>query len=184
MIILNTPDKKTILIIGGSLGALTLNISVIKNLEALESSNVQVLWQCGKLYHERISEQLKEKNLKNVKLVQFISRMDLAYAISDIVISRAGAISVSELCLVQKPTILVPSPNVAEDHQTKNAMALVEKDAAILVKDIDAQANLISTALELLEDTARMKVLGENIAKLGKPNATKEIVDELEKLIV
>ena len=177
------PTKKTLLIIGGSLGALTLNISVINNLDKIKSSGVQVLWQCGKLYHERISKDLNETNLGSIKMVEFIERMDLAYAIADLVISRAGAISVSELCLVKKPIILVPSPNVAEDHQTKNAMALVNKNAAILVKDIEAKEVLIDTALDLIEDESKKKELSSNIADLGKPNATSSIVDELEKLV-
>ncbi|MFT5858325.1 MAG: UDP-N-acetylglucosamine--N-acetylmuramyl-(pentapeptide) pyrophosphoryl-undecaprenol N-acetylglucosamine transferase [Flavobacteriaceae bacterium] len=177
------PSKKTILIIGGSLGARTLNESVIVQLDALKSSEVQVLWQCGKLYNQRLTEELSEVDLGAVKMVQFIDRMDLAYAMADVVISRAGAISVSELCLVKKPTILIPSPNVAEDHQTKNAMALVEKDAAILVKDIEAKEKMILAALDLLKDEARRNELARNIEQLGKPNATQSIVDELEKLI-
>ena len=120
--------KKTILIIGGSLGAKTLNESVINKLEELKDSGVQVLWQCGKLYYKELNKKLKIETLKNIKMVQFINRMDLAYSIADVVISRAGAIAVSELCLVKKATILVPSPNVSEDHQTKNAMALDAKE--------------------------------------------------------
>ena len=176
-------SKDTVLIIGGSLGARTLNESVIAQLEQLKSSGVQVLWQCGKLYYERLTEELKDVDLGTVKMVQFIDRMDLAYAMADVVISRAGAISVSELCLVKKPTILIPSPNVAEDHQTKNAMALVEKNAAILVKDVDAKEKMVSAVLELLKDESKCKELSRNIEYLGKPNATHSIVDELEKLI-
>ena len=175
--------KKTLLIIGGSLGARTLNESVIHHLEMLKSTEVQVIWQCGKLYHDRIKEELSQTDLGSVKMVQFIDRMDLAYAIADVVISRAGAISVSELCLVKKPTILVPSPNVAEDHQTKNAMALVQKDAAVLVKDVDAKDHLIPSALALLNDAAKQEVLGNNIAELGKPDATSDIVNEIELII-
>lgn len=176
-------SKKTILIIGGSLGARTLNESVINDLNKLKKAGVQVLWQCGKFYYQALSEQLKDVDLGSIKLVQFISRMDLAYAIADVVISRAGAISVSELCIVKKPTILVPSPNVAEDHQTKNAMALVNKQAAILVKDVDAKTTLLGQALSLLQDIDRQKELSVNIHKLAKPNATSEIVNEIEKLI-
>jgi UDP-N-acetylglucosamine--N-acetylmuramyl-(pentapeptide) pyrophosphoryl-undecaprenol N-acetylglucosamine transferase len=176
------PSKKTILFIGGSLGARTLNESVVHQLDALKASGAQVLWQCGKLYFDKLTDELKGVDLGTIKMVQFIKRMDLAYAISDVVISRAGAISVSELCLVQKPTILVPSPNVAEDHQTKNAMALVEKNAAILIKDIEAKEELISSALELLENDYACDGLRKNIAALGKPNATQEIVNELEKI--
>src|SRR5690606_10131921 len=119
------PAKRTVLVIGGSLGARTLNESVLQHLGTLVEKNVQVLWQCGKLYYEELQEKLKQLDHKGIQLVQFIARMDLAYALADVVVSRAGAISVSELCLVKKPVILVPSPNVAEDHQTHNAMALV-----------------------------------------------------------
>lgn len=175
--------KKTILVIGGSLGARTLNESVINKLEELKASGAQVLWQCGKLYHEKLSTELKDTDLGNVKMVQFINRMDLAYAIADIVVSRAGAISVSELCLVKKPTILVPSPNVAEDHQTKNAMALVKNNAAILVKDIDSKETLIPRVLELLNNKEESNKLTTQIGAMGKPNATSDIVDVLEKLI-
>lgn len=177
------PAKKTVLIIGGSLGARTLNESVIDNLNKLKETDVQVLWQCGKLYYEKLKNELANVDLGSVKMVQFIDRMDLAYAMADVVISRAGAISVSELCLVHKPTILVPSPNVAEDHQTKNAMALVKKNAAILVKDSDSREKLIDTALELLSDKMKCTELSDNICALGKPNATKNIVDELEKMV-
>jgi len=178
------PTKKTLLIIGGSLGARTLNESVVAHLDALQESGIQVLWQCGKLYHESLKAQLQNSDLKSIKMLQFITRMDLAYAVADIVISRAGAISVSELCLVKKPVILVPSPNVAEDHQTKNAMALVSKDAAVLVKDVDAKEVLIPQALALMNATEQCEALQKNIAPLGKPNATKSIVDELEKIAV
>lgn len=177
------PNKKTILIIGGSLGALTLNESVIRGMKELMASGAQVLWQCGKVYYDQINAAIKGKNTGDVKMVQFIKRMDLAYAMADVVISRAGAISVSELCLVKKPTILVPSPNVAEDHQTKNAMALVNKGAAILVKDVEAKEELIKATLTLLNDNEKCAELASNIQKLGKPNATQEIVDQLEKII-
>lgn len=176
------PNKKTILIIGGSLGARTLNESAVNYLNDLLDSDIQLLWQCGKLYYEELMWQLKSLP-KNVKLVQFIERMDLAYAMADVVISRAGAISVSELCLVKKPVILVPSPNVAEDHQTKNAMALVEKNAAILVKDVDSREELMKAAVELLNDQARCQELSKNIGELGKPNATASIVDQLETIV-
>lgn len=176
-------SKKTILIIGGSLGARTLNESVVAELEKLKNADVQVLWQCGKLYHDKLKAELANVDLGAIKMVQFIERMDLAYAIADVVISRAGAISVSELCLVHKPTILVPSPNVAEDHQTKNAMALSEKNAAILVKDVNSKSELVDTALALLNNEAHRSELVENIQKMGKPNATADIVNELEKMM-
>lgn len=175
-------EKKTILIIGGSLGARTLNESVTGKMEDLKGANVQVIWQCGKLYYEQLKS--IEKGLpENVKMVQFIDRMDLAYAAADVVISRAGAISVSELCLVKKPVILVPSPNVAEDHQTKNAMALVNKDAAILIKDVEAREKLIPAVLELMVDESKCSELSKNIEALGKPNATSDIVDTIEAII-
>lgn len=176
------PTKKTVLIIGGSLGARTLNESVVANLDQLKQADVQVLWQCGKLYHEKLTEELKGTDLGRIKMVQFINRMDLAYAIADVVVSRAGAISVSELCLVKKPTILIPSPNVAEDHQTKNAMALVEKDAAVLIKDVESKQKMVGAVLHLLTDEDRSKQLSNNMKELGKPHATESIVDELEKL--
>lgn len=176
------PKQKTILIIGGSLGARTLNESAVNKLKELKESNVNVIWQCGKLYHTQLQDQLDTENLGNIKMVQFIHRMDLAYSIADVVISRAGAISVSELCLVQKPTILVPSPNVSEDHQTKNAMALVNANAALIVKDSQAKEELILKAIELLQDENMCKSLQENIKPLGKPNATVDIVNTLESI--
>ena len=176
-------ERPVILIIGGSLGARTLNESVVDHLDELAFDNVQVLWQCGKLYHEQLLEKLSGKEMGAVKMVQFIERMDLAYAIADVVISRAGAISVSELCLVKKPTILVPSPNVSEDHQTKNAMALVEKNAAILVKDVDAKAELLVEAIRLIGDAQQKAELIKNIETLGRPNATSEIVNVLEGIV-
>jgi UDP-N-acetylglucosamine--N-acetylmuramyl-(pentapeptide) pyrophosphoryl-undecaprenol N-acetylglucosamine transferase len=148
----------------------------------LQESGIQVLWQCGKLYFNDLTEQLKEKEAASIKIVQFIDRMDLAYAMADVIISRAGAISVSELCLVKKPVILVPSPNVSEDHQTKNAMALVNKNAAVLVKDNVSKEQLVPTAIELMHDDAKKSAISEEIAKLGKPDATKSIVDVLETI--
>jgi len=175
-------SKKTILIIGGSLGARTLNDSMIHSFPNVPS-DVQVIWQCGKLYHDQLREEIGDSIPSNVKMMQFIDRMDLAYAAADIVISRAGAISVSELCLIGKAVILVPSPNVAEDHQTKNAMALVNKDAAILIKDVDAKEALIPQALDLLNDKTKQEKMSANISKLGKPYATAEIINTLEDLI-
>lgn len=174
-------DKKTILIIGGSLGARTLNESLVNHINQIKG-DTQVLWQCGKLYFENLKDQLDGKLPENIKMNQFIMRMDLAYAVADVVISRAGAISVSELCLVKKPTILVPSPNVAEDHQTKNAMSLVEKNAAIMIKDVEAKETLIPATLQLLKDKEKMEQMSNAIALLGKPNATGEIVDQIESI--
>lgn len=174
-------NKQTILVIGGSLGARTINESIKAYLEHYEKENVQVIWQTGKLYFEQAKE--AAKNFNNIKVHEFISRMDLAYGAADIVISRAGALSISELCLVKKPCILVPSPNVSEDHQTKNAMSLVNKLAALLVKDIEAISNLGAKSIELLKNMELREQLSKNIAALGKPNAADDICNEVLKLI-
>jgi len=178
------PAKQTVLIIGGSLGARTLNSSVVAHLDAIASNTeVQFLWQSGKLYVEQLQQELKDALPENVRLLQFIDRMDLAYAAADVIISRAGAISVSELCLIGKPVILVPSPNVAEDHQTKNAMALVNRDAAILVKDSESEKELIPHVFGLIKNTEKRAALSAQILKLGKPNSTTDIVNELENIV-
>lgn len=176
------PSKPVVLLIGGSLGAKTLNESFLVGIERFQKMGVQVLWQCGKLYYDSLMERVKGKDLTGIHITQFISRMDFAYSIADLIVSRAGALSVSELCLVKKPTILVPSPNVAEDHQTHNAMSLVSKDAAILVKDVDAGATLVNAAIELISNKVLQEDLKVNIAKLGKPNATRDIVEEIKKI--
>jgi len=176
--------KKTILVIGGSLGARTLNESVKLHLKEIQNNNLQILWQCGKFYSESLTAELKNVNFDGIKMVQFIARMDLAYAVADVIISRAGAISVSELCLVKKPVVLVPSPNVAENHQTKNAMALVSKEAAVLVKDVEAKESLIHRTIELIKNEEQQQKLILEISKLGKPNATAAIVDEVEKIVI
>lgn len=176
-------SKKTILIIGGSLGARTLNNALVENIsEIARHDEIQILWQSGKLYYEQMLEIMNKEKVGSIKLVQFIDRMDLAYAAADVIISRAGAISVSELCLIGKPVVLVPSPNVAEDHQTKNAMALVNKNAAILVKDTEATQHLFSVVFQLMTDESRMMTYSSEIKKLAKPNATSDIVNELEKI--
>ncbi len=176
-------QRPTLFIVGGSLGARTLNESMKSAIELLRNRpDVQVLWQCGKLYKEEFSSYDISK-LPNVNMTDFIDRMDLAYAMSDVIISRAGAISISELCLVGKPTILVPSPNVAEDHQTKNALALVGKEAAVLVKDKDATKDLLPTAIGLLEDIPLREKLSGQIRKLGKPDAADHIAEEIIGLI-
>lgn len=177
------PEKKIILIIGGSLGARTINNSIAGGLKELSKSGVQLIWQTGKIYFEEMKKLADENQDDNIKPMAFINRMDLAYAAADVVISRAGALSVSELCLVKKPCVLVPSPNVAEDHQTKNAKSLVDKNAALLVKDIDAHANLVTCILSLLEDEDKMNELKTNIATLGKPNAADDICNEILKII-
>ncbi|MFM9074604.1 MAG: undecaprenyldiphospho-muramoylpentapeptide beta-N-acetylglucosaminyltransferase [Bacteroidota bacterium] len=174
---------KTILVLGGSLGAATINSSLTAGLDAFAEAGIQVIWQCGKRYHEALSNSLEGKSMPGILLLPFISSMDAAYAAADLVISRSGALSISELCLAGKPVILVPSPNVAEDHQTKNAMALVSKSAAVLVKDADAEGTLVATAIGLIKDEGRCAALSAGIRALAKPQATREIVDEIEKLI-
>ena len=174
-------DKKTIVVVGGSLGARTLNDSMAAALPKLQNTDIQVFWQAGKLYIEEFEPQAE--GIDNVKITAFIDRMDLAYAMADVVISRAGALTISELCLVGKPAILVPSPNVSEDHQTANAKALVEKNAAILVKDADAKEKMIDVALELLNDQNKMEELSKNIKALAKPDAARNITQEVFNLI-
>lgn len=174
---------KTLLIIGGSLGARTINESIIGGMDKLIDAGIQVIWQTGKGYYEMYQAQLGKYDKRRIRVLDFLKEMDLAYAAADVVISRSGALAVSELCIANKPCILVPSPNVAEDHQTKNAMALVEKDSAVMVSDKDARAKLVDEALKLLFDEQRAKKLSDNIAKLAKPGATEDIVNEIEKLI-
>lgn len=157
------PEKKTILLVGGSLGARTINESVLQNLDKIAKSDIQFIWQTGKYYKASIAEQMKGKELPNLKIMDFISDMGAAYKAADLVISRAGASSISEFCLIGKPVILVPSPNVAEDHQTKNAMALVNKDAAIYVKDCEAPGILIDKAINTVTDIQKLNSLRENI---------------------
>ncbi|GCC53198.1 undecaprenyldiphospho-muramoylpentapeptide beta-N-acetylglucosaminyltransferase [Chryseotalea sanaruensis] len=176
-------NKKTLLIIGGSLGARTINKSILKNVEKLQETEVQIIWQTGKGYYVDCKEALSKYDLRRVRLYDFLKEMDLAYAAADVVISRSGALAVSELCIAGKATILVPSPNVAEDHQTKNAMALVIKDAAVLVKDVDAMKSLVDTALTVLFDEVRCQRLQTNIKALARPGATSDIVNEIEELI-
>jgi len=175
--------KKTLLIIGGSLGARSINESVIAGMEKLVDAEVQVIWQTGKGYYENYKAKLGRFDLRRIRVQDFVREMDLAYAAADVVISRSGALAVSEICIAGKPVILVPSPNVAEDHQTKNAKALVDKGAAVLVQDKDANAKLIEEAFKLLFDQHRALKLAENIAKLGRPEATSAIVNEIEKLL-
>ena len=172
--------KKTILILGGSLGARKINQLIESNLEFFKVQNVQLIWQCGKLYFD---EYKKYNEFEDVQVHQFLNRMDLAYAVADFVVSRAGASSVSELCIVGKPTVFIPSPNVAEDHQTKNAKSIVDKHGAILVKEneLDTFPIVIET---LIKDKGKQQSLSENINELALPNATSDIVNEIEKLII
>jgi UDP-N-acetylglucosamine--N-acetylmuramyl-(pentapeptide) pyrophosphoryl-undecaprenol N-acetylglucosamine transferase len=177
------PDMKTVLVLGGSLGAKTLNECMIQALPRLHDGGVQFLWQSGKMYFHESLKQLEKYSQHPIQLVEFISRMDLAYSVADLIISRAGAGSISEFCAIGKPVILVPSPNVAEDHQTKNAIALVEKNAAILVPDADAPQSLIPLALDTVHNPERLEELSANIKKLALPDAANRIVDEIEKII-
>jgi UDP-N-acetylglucosamine--N-acetylmuramyl-(pentapeptide) pyrophosphoryl-undecaprenol N-acetylglucosamine transferase len=176
-------NVKTLLIIGGSLGARTINESILGGIEKLIDANIQVIWQTGKGYFDSYKASLSKYDLRRIRVQDFLKEMDLAYAAADVVISRSGALAVSELCIAKKPSILVPSPNVAEDHQTKNAKALADKDAAILVPDKDALAKLVDAALQLMFDDNRAGVLKSNISKLARPNATEDIVKEIEKII-
>ena len=176
-------DKKTILIVGGSLGARTVNESVLQNLDMIKESGVQFIWQTGKYYNASIMAELKQHGtVPSLHVTDFISDMGAAYKAADLVISRAGASSISEFCLIGKPVILVPSPNVAEDHQTKNAMALVNKNAALYVKDADAPAEVVKLALQTVKDDARLKELSENILKLALPDSADIIANEVVKL--
>ncbi len=179
------PDRKTVLLMGGSLGARTLNESVMGNLSLIGESGVQFIWQTGGYYFPQLKERLKQAGKPdNLFVTDFISRMDEAYAAADLVISRAGASSISELCLLGKPAILVPSPNVAEDHQTKNAMALVDKDAALCVTDAEAVDKLIALALATVADESRLDRLSRNIKKLAFADSADRIADEVYKLAV
>ena len=198
-------ERPTLLIIGGSLGARTINQALLGGVEQLLDQGIQVIWQTGKTYYEQIRSQLSNRpgapqfiptcrepvgaKLSNCQLsncpvvvTPFLTNMPDLYALADLVISRAGASSISELCLLGKPAILVPSPNVAEDHQTHNAMALVKKDAAVLVKDADAQQELIPTALALLQDPARLSALSEHILTLAQPDSARRIAEEVIRL--
>ena len=182
------PAKKTILLVGGSLGARTINESVLAHLKEIEESGLQFIWQTGKYYSEEIARRLKEVTsdhtslTSHLKVTDFISDMAAAYKAADLVISRAGASSISEFCLIGKPVILVPSPNVAEDHQTKNALALVNRDAALYVKDAEAKEQLIPLAIKTVGDEAKLKSLGENVLKMALPDSARIIAQEVLKL--
>jgi UDP-N-acetylglucosamine--N-acetylmuramyl-(pentapeptide) pyrophosphoryl-undecaprenol N-acetylglucosamine transferase len=176
------PSKKTIHLVGGSLGARTINESVLQHLDIVKNSGVQFIWQTGKYYSEEIAKRLQGEELPNLKVTDFITDMGTAYKAADLVISRAGASSISEFCLIGKPVILVPSPNVAEDHQTKNALALANKDAAIYVKDAEAPATLLELAVKTVNDENKLKSLSENVLKLALPNSAEIIAKEVIKL--
>ena len=176
------PAKKTVLLVGGSLGARTVNESVLRHLDLVEQSGVQFVWQTGKYYYADIQERLKGRELPNLKVMDFITDMGAAYRAADLVISRAGASSISEFCLIGKPVILVPSPNVAEDHQTKNALALANRDAALYVRDADAPDTLLQLAVETVNDAAKLASLSQNVLKLALPNSAEIIAKEVIKL--
>lgn len=177
------PDKRTILIIGGSLGARTMNESVLQNLDTIKQADVQFIWQTGKFYYPEIQTRLKQHGeLALLHVTDFISRMEEAYAAADLVISRAGAGSISEFCVLKKPVILVPSPNVAEDHQTQNALALVKKGAALYVKDTDAPKTLIQQAITTVTNNELLESLSQNIATLAYIDSAETIADEVYKL--
>ena len=175
-------NEKVILVLGGSLGAKSINEGILNSIDSIKDQPIKLLWQVGKRYFDSIENQLNQINIPNVKALAFIKRMDLAYSLADLVISRAGALSISELTLAGKPSILVPSPNVSEDHQTKNAMSLVNKSAAILVEDKDTDS-LLRTALDLLKQENQLNTISKNAKKMGKPNASEDIVNEIFKLI-
>ena len=176
------PTKKVVLIVGGSLGARTLNESVLQHLDQIRKSDVQFIWQTGKFYSAEINERLKGQDIPNLTVTDFISDMGVAYKAADLVVSRAGAGSISEFCLLGKPVILVPSPNVAEDHQTKNAMALVNKAAALYVKDAEADKILLPLAIDTAKDDAKLQSLHENILKMALPDSADIIAKEVIKL--
>ncbi|MFD1016389.1 undecaprenyldiphospho-muramoylpentapeptide beta-N-acetylglucosaminyltransferase [Winogradskyella rapida] len=173
-------EQQTLLVLGGSLGARRINQLIEANIDFFEAQNIQVIWQCGKLYYEQYS---KYDTHKNVQVHAFLNQMDLAYAASDIIISRAGAISVSELCIVGKPVVFIPSPNVAEDHQTKNAKSIADKEAAILIREKDLEADFQKEFSALITDKTKREELSKNIEALALVNATRDIVDEVEKML-
>jgi UDP-N-acetylglucosamine--N-acetylmuramyl-(pentapeptide) pyrophosphoryl-undecaprenol N-acetylglucosamine transferase len=175
-------EKPVILIVGGSLGALTINESIAASLSEFERNGIQLIWQTGKSYIGTAHEKIKESGVSGVYASDFIYKMDLAFSAADIIISRAGASTISELCIVGKPALFVPSPNVAEDHQTKNAMALVNVEAAAMVKDIEAREKLAIEAIALLKDKEKCNKLSQNIKKLELPNAADVIAEEVYKL--
>ena len=174
-------SKKTILVLGGSLGAKNINEGVLNNISLIRESSYQVIWQTGKFYYKNIlSKNIKDKN---IIIKDFINRMDLAYSVSDIIISRAGAIAISELCVISKPLILVPSPNVVDDHQTKNAKAISEKGGCVLIKDSDAKNTMLKTAFDLFENKSKMDSMKKSLSKLSSPNATQKIVNKIYEII-
>lgn len=176
-------EKKIVLVVGGSLGAKGINEAVGANLSHLASNNIELLWQTGKPYAATAKQQVVPFEKQNIKAVDFITKMDLAYAIADVIISRAGAGAVSEICIIKKPSILVPLPTAAEDHQTQNALSLVNRNAAILVKESEAKQRLVQEAVDLLKNEERQKELSQNAGMLAMPRAAETIVEEVFKLL-
>jgi UDP-N-acetylglucosamine--N-acetylmuramyl-(pentapeptide) pyrophosphoryl-undecaprenol N-acetylglucosamine transferase len=176
------PERKTMLVIGGSQGSRTINEAIGAGLKTLSQHQVQLIWQTGKVYHQRAQKEARDFQQRNIQVFEFIQRMDMAYAAADIVVSRAGASSVSELCNTGKPSILIPSPNVAEDHQTKNAMALVKREAALLVKDNEARSVLVERAVDLIGDQEAQRVLSFRISQMAFHDSAKRIADEVIRL--
>lgn len=177
-----TPGRPVVLVLGGSQGAGSINGVIDSSAQQIRTTEAEWIWQAGKYYYERVKSVVESENLPNVKVMSFIDRMDLAYAAAGIIVSRAGAGTISELCLVGKPVILVPSPNVAEDHQTRNAMALAGKNAAVMIRDNDVAAGLADEVEKLLKDREEMKLLASNIRKMARPEAAEHIADEVLKL--
>jgi UDP-N-acetylglucosamine--N-acetylmuramyl-(pentapeptide) pyrophosphoryl-undecaprenol N-acetylglucosamine transferase len=175
-------QRNTILITGGSLGARTLNHSVMARLDEIVAADLQVIWQCGNYYFEKYNQELDDKYRSHIVLKPFLQHMDLAYAAADLIISRAGAGTIAELCVLSKPIILVPSPNVAEDHQTKNAKALVNKNAAVMINDSEAVETLIVAAINLLKDDEKCALLAKNSRNMAVLNADEIIADEVLKI--
>ena len=179
-----SPDRKTVLIVGGSLGARTINNGIIGGLDQLLEAGIQVIWQTGRTYYESIKQKLEGKDTQHLLwMSDFISQMNNAYAAADLVVSRAGAGSISELCILKKPAILVPSPNVAEDHQTKNALAIVNEKAAVMIADKDAENQLTDTILTHICDTEQLGLLSKNISCMARHHSAEHIADEIAKLI-
>jgi len=177
-------SQPTVLVVGGSLGARSINQMMLANLQTLAAGNIQYIWQTGRWGYEAAASSVSGSEIEaKVKVHQFIQRMDLAYAAADMVVSRAGAIAISELCLVGKPVLLIPSPNVAEDHQTKNAMALVEKGAALMVPDAECSTRCLPMVEEVLSDEVRMNAMKEAIGKLAMRGAADKIVDQIERIV-
>ncbi len=177
-------EKKVCLVVGGSLGARTLNRSFMEGVEKLDRDDLVVIWQCGRFYHREVEEKVRVSGLKNIRVMPFISRMDLAYGVADVIVSRAGAITISELCIVGKPVILVPSPNVAEDHQTHNAESLVNRSAALMVPDAEAGEQLVDRMLKLMEDRTEQEKLSKNNKQLGIVAASQRNAAEVQKIFI